>query len=149
MATILAQKGFGSVSRDIIHRLREASHTVVLAGNGWGVVEKLHNAPDLALIDLRLPGWRHRPLLRAAIGAADARQIPVIVLTDDIARTADLLGDDERGVAHILLSPIPPGWLEEVVDAVLSRHVRQRLDSPRGRRTGPPGLRPERLLHRH
>ncbi len=149
MAVILTQEGSGAASRDVIHGLQGTGHTLVLARNGWEVVEKLRHAPDILLIDLRLPDWQHRLLLRAAIETADARRIPVVVLTDDIARTADLLGDGERGVAHILLSPITPGWLEDVVEAVLNRHIRWHLDSLGKRRSGPPGLRLERLLPRH
>ncbi len=137
MAVILAQDGRSAASQEILHNLRGAGHTVVLAGTGWAVVEELRNGPDALLIDLRLPDWQHRHLLRAAIGTADARRIPVIVLADGIRRTADLLGEDERKVAHILLAPLARGCIEKVVDAVLSRHVRHRSDSVSGRRSGP------------
>jgi CheY-like chemotaxis protein len=85
-----------------------AGYDVVTAGNGDAAVSLLElQRPDLALIDMQIPGIRGIEVGRRAV----ALDIPVVLMTGDFV-TSDQL--TERRIPHLL----KPFHVPDLVDAV-------------------------------
>jgi len=83
------------------------------ARNGDEAVQLIEeSAPDLLLLDLKMPGMAGHEVLERVKGDDDLRRIPVAVLTssdrdEDVARSYGLGGN------HFITKPESPGELEQ------------------------------------
>ncbi len=89
------------------------------ARNGEEAVELIHeSAPDLLLLDLKMPGMAGHEVLEAIKGDDRLRSIPVAVLTssdrdEDVAKSYGLGGN------HFITKPESPAELEAKLRALL------------------------------
>lgn len=89
------------------------------ARNGEEAVKLLEEAaPDLLLLDLKMPGMAGHEVLERVKGDDELRKIPVAVLTssdrdEDVARSFGLGGN------HFITKPESPGELEQRLRALL------------------------------
>lgn len=89
------------------------------ARNGEEAVKLLEeSAPDLLLLDLKMPGMAGHEVLERVKGDDELRKIPVAVLTssdrdEDVARSYGLGGN------HFITKPESPGELEQRLRALL------------------------------
>jgi DNA-binding response OmpR family regulator len=93
-------------------------HHIVEAPDGRQALQAIVGvAPDLIVLDLMMPvldGWGVLDALDLAVSP------PVVVITalasEDDRHVAELL---ERGVLDVIAKPFDPGWLADLVAAVL------------------------------
>lgn len=99
-------------------RLRPAVELIVVGSGEDGITAAAHDAPELILLDWRLPGIQGADVLRALTGTPATADIPVVVFSGDSGReqvTAIL----RAGAAAFLPKPFDLNDLLTVVDTHL------------------------------
>jgi CheY-like chemotaxis protein len=103
--------------------LELAGHDILEAGDGRGALRMLQQAPDVVLLDIRLPDIDGLEVLRIMKDEPDVAGIPVVCVSahssDDTLRQALALG----AVAY-LSKPFDFAHLRDVVDGVTSSDAR-------------------------
>jgi DNA-binding response OmpR family regulator len=120
MQKILVVEDYQEVSDFLALALTgNAAYEVVAAKNGDDAVSLLErHHPDLALVDIRIPGIRGMEIGRRAL----AIDVPVVLMTGDLS-VSDRLA--ENGIPH-LLKPFPLAALFAAVRRELSRAAEYR-----------------------
>lgn len=121
-AHVLAVDDEPSGLRLVIDHLRDYGFAVSAATNGAeGLELARRNAPDLILLDLRMPGEDGFEVLRRLKADARTREIPVLLVT---ARedTASRLQGFELGADDYLTRPVAEAELHARVAVHLRRH---------------------------
>ena len=140
-ATILIVEDEYAVARGIQYALQQEGYEVAVARTGEeGLEFATHQAPDLVVLDVRLPGMDGFEVLRR-LRAAGAKT-PVLVLTardDEVDKVIGL----ELGADDYLTKPFGLRELMSRIKALLRRVVRRP-----GRRRRRPGHPPRRPAHR-
>jgi CheY-like chemotaxis protein len=98
-------------------------HQVHEAANGPEAVEQaLRLQPDVALLDLGLPGFDGLEVARRLRGERKTREILLIALTG-YGQAADQLRTSELGFDSHLVKPVSPNQLTEALAGVLKRNA--------------------------
>ena len=96
-------------------------YTVVTAANGDdGLIEALHQRPDLIVTDLAMPGKSGYELLDSFRHDPELRSVPVIVVTAKIER-ADMRRGMELGAADFITKPFTEAEMIRSVTARLEK----------------------------
>ena len=128
-STILIVEDEHAVARGIQYALQQEGHEVTIARSGEeGLEYATHQAPDLVVLDVRLPGMDGFEVLRR-IRAADGK-MPILVLTardDEVDKVIGL----ELGADDYLTKPF--GLLMSRIKALLRRAYGDFADAGGGR----------------
>lgn len=110
-----------SLAKGIRYRLEDAGHAVDLLNDGDTAAAHLqHDAADLIILDINLPGTDGLTLLKQLRNRGDVR--PVILLTAR-AETADRVIGLDAGADDYLIKPFEMAELEARVRALLRRRA--------------------------
>src|SRR3954454_10803353 len=119
VATILLVDDEPAITENLAPFLRRAGFDVVVAADGVQALDRIRAAaPDLAVLDVLLPGMDGRAVLRQV--RQEHRQVPIILLTqvgESVERTMAL----EEGADDYLNKPFDPYELVARIRAVLRR----------------------------
>ncbi|MGW6055513.1 PP2C family protein-serine/threonine phosphatase [Streptomyces sp. NPDC055189] len=102
--------------------LRRAGHQVLEAASGREALEVLHGAdplPDIAIVDVRLPGVSGFELARQIRADPGLPRIPVIHVSAEANDPGDRIRGLGAGAMAYLASPVAPEELLATVDRVL------------------------------
>jgi two-component system cell cycle response regulator DivK len=112
------------MNRDMLsRRLQRKGYTVVVALDGAESIGKVETeAPDLILMDMRLPVMSGSDATRILKSAPGTRSIPVIALTAN-AMASDHEQAMQAGCDDYDTKPIDLGRLVEKIDKLLSRRA--------------------------
>jgi PAS domain S-box-containing protein len=98
-------------------------HTARVAYDGLGVVEAARQfAPDVVLIDLGLPSIAGEEVARRLRGGYEGAG-PVLVAVTGRARAAERRRCAEAGFVHVLIKPVEPALLRDLLARVPARAV--------------------------
>lgn len=102
--------------------LRSFGHTVVAADNGPdGLARLSEGGIDMAFVDFRMPGMDGIAVLRARLDDAQARQVPLVMLTAHVS-SGNTIEAMTLGAFDHLVKPVGRADIVEVVErALLSR----------------------------
>jgi DNA-binding response OmpR family regulator len=121
--------------------LQSAGHETGEAGDGEAALARLRDmAPDLVLLDLRMPGMDGLETLRRMREADDDTAVVIVTAHGSIP---DAVAAMKLGAIDFLTKPVTPEDLRQVVAEVVSRHRRlepgeEPMPAPAGaRRPGP------------
>ncbi len=107
--------------RELVHAIVESeTYQIVDAADGaeaWALIKRHH--PDLALLDVRMPGLSGLELVRAIRADPDLAGTRVILLTAT-AHKADLEAGMAAGANFYLTKPFSPADLLSLVEAALA-----------------------------
>ena len=130
-STILIVEDEHAVARGIQYALQQEGHEVTIARSGEeGLEYATHQAPDLVVLDVRLPGMDGFEVLRR-IRAADGK-MPILVLTardDEVDKVIGL----ELGADDYLTKPFGLRELMSRIKALLRRAYGDLADAQGGR----------------
>jgi DNA-binding NtrC family response regulator len=135
MTLILIVEDDEKISGSLVLRLREAGHGALAMGSAEAALEWLRDrtnvAPDLMLVDVRLPGMSGIELLRSL--AADGPLMPVIVISGEAAMS-ETIEAIRLGVHDFLDKPFTrERLLKTVANALEHAALRRQLESLRAR----------------
>ncbi len=123
MSTVLIIEDEPELSRVLRSYLEQAGYTVLLAGRGdTGLATWEQRRPDLALLDLNLPGMDGLSVARQIRRSSDPAlaNTPIIMLTARVEETDQLIGL-EVGADDYILKPFSPRVVMARVRALLRR----------------------------
>jgi len=107
--------------------LRRDGYTVKVAGDGWCALRKAqHQAPDLLLIDVHLPGLDGHSVLSLLSEYGDGWSVPAIMLSNETSPEVLRRSAELGAVAHLVKCETTPAELCSVVRACRSRAVQFR-----------------------
>ena len=111
--------------RDILSlvtvRLERSGYRVLQASDGAKALELAREqAPDLAVLDLMMPGLTGLEVTRALRDDERTREVPVILLTARV-QESDVQKGLEAGATAYVKKPFSPQELRDRVDALLDR----------------------------
>jgi DNA-binding response OmpR family regulator len=108
--------------RDLVaFKLEAAGFTVLTAGDGDdALAQVVEHHPDLAVLDVMMPGMSGTQVLQELRGRADVGATRVILLTAK-AQEADVESGFSLGADDYVVKPFSPRELLSRVQAVLSR----------------------------
>jgi CheY-like chemotaxis protein len=105
--------------------LRRRGYTVLEARSGEEALDLIRRErPDLAVLDLRMPGLDGLQVLRALAADETVEPLPLIMLSAS-AQQAEIEAGLSAGVAAYVAKPFTPQHLAGVVADVLAEHGRQ------------------------
>jgi DNA-binding response OmpR family regulator len=105
----------------IVFRLERAGYRVICAADGdEALAQAFENDPDLALLDVMMPGRTGWEVTRVLKDDARTASIPVIILTAR-SRDADLARGFAAGADDYIRKPFSPEELGARVKAMLMR----------------------------
>ncbi len=105
----------------IAQELREDNLTVLRAADAASAVGQLEgSAPDLAIIDMSVPGGDVASIIRKLRAQSGRANFPVVLLTEE-AETAMALGAGELAATDYMVKPFSPPMLRTRVRAWLAR----------------------------
>lgn len=119
MATVLVAEDDADIRELVAYKLHQAGHQVVSVADGLAAVAAAReNAPDLAIVDVSMPGLSGMQVCAVLREDAATARIPVILLS---ARAH--AGDSETGLragaVDYVTKPFSPRELVERVEALL------------------------------
>ena len=130
-ATILIVEDESAVARGLEYALTQEGYTVTLARTGEdGLQAAVNQAPDLVILDVRLPGMDGFEVLRRL--RADGAKMPVLFLTardDEVDKVIGL----ELGADDYLTKPFGLRELMSRIKALLRRAYGDLADAAGGR----------------
>jgi PAS domain S-box-containing protein len=113
--------------------LRNAGHSVTVAGDGQQAIDALARAPfDLVLMDVQMPvinGLQATSIIRSGAVEGVSRDLPIIGLTA-YARSADRQRFLDAGMQAIVTKPFEADDLLRTIDRVCDRTPSEPADSP-------------------
>ena len=121
MTSVLVADDDRDIRELVAVKLRQAGYAVLAVQDGAAALSVLlEQRPDLAVLDVMMPGLSGLDVCRTVRGSAATASIPVILLT---AKAQE--GDVERGFAvgadDYVVKPFSPRELVSRVQAVLAR----------------------------
>jgi DNA-binding response OmpR family regulator len=121
MAKILIAEDERDIRDLVAFTLRFAGHEVFAASNGEEAVEMAPNvAPDLILMDVRMPKMTGYQACKAMKANPDLKDIPVVFLTARGQETEIQEGLD-AGAEEYLLKPFAPDQLSARIKTILAK----------------------------
>ena len=113
-------------TREVVALLLEADGwTVAKAPDGREALElAVELGPDLAVVDLRMPGMSGMDLARAIAGNSEVAGLPLIAMTSDTGRLRQAAAASGL-FAQVLTKPLRPGHVEEALIQSLGRDPRR------------------------
>ncbi|MXG91847.1 response regulator [Nocardioides flavescens] len=108
--------------RDLVEfKLSTLGHDIVSVADGSAAVAACRDhRPDLAVLDVMMPGLTGLEAVRAMRGDSDLRDIPVILLTAR-AQQSDVQTGYDSGADDYITKPFSPKDLASRVEALLAR----------------------------
>ena len=104
--------------------LRRRGYTVLEARSGEEALDLIRRErPDLAVLDLRMPGLDGLQVMRALAADETVEPLPLIMLSAS-AQQAEIEAGLSAGVAAYVAKPFTPQHLAGVVADVLAEHGR-------------------------
>jgi DNA-binding response OmpR family regulator len=120
MAMILIVEDDRVLAEAVVHLLRKAGHSPVLAADARTALREALDLPDLILLDLVLPDLPGEEILHHLQSQLETAGIPVLVLTGYPEAAARLKKPGTGGVVGVYLKPISGTQLRQAVDAALA-----------------------------
>ena len=119
--TVLVADDDEDILQLVSFRLERAGYNVVTAGDGQqALAAAREHKPDLAVLDVMMPGLNGYEVTRQLRADAATAQIPVILLTARV-QEADVSRGFEAGADDYLRKPFSPQELRSRVQAILAR----------------------------
>ncbi|HEX6247713.1 MAG TPA: response regulator [Nocardioidaceae bacterium] len=121
MAKIVVADDDADIRDLVVHKLEQSGHEVVPVGDGASAVAACRQErPDLAVLDVMMPGMSGLEACRALRGDPDLAGVRVILLT---ARTqeADVAQGRDAGADDYIAKPFSPRELASRVAVVLEQ----------------------------
>jgi len=121
MARVLIADDDADIRDLVAFKLAQSGHDVTAVEDGAAALRALRaQPPDLALLDIRMPGMSGLDVCRELRAAPETATLPVIMIT---ARSQE--GDVEVGFAagadDYIIKPFSPRELSSRVNAILNR----------------------------
>ena len=122
--TILVADDDEDILQLVAFRLERAGYTVITVGDGQQALAAARaHLPDLAVLDVMMPGLNGYEVTRQLREDEAARGISVILLTARV-QEADVSRGFEAGADDYLRKPFSPQELRSRVQAILQRSLR-------------------------
>jgi DNA-binding response OmpR family regulator len=119
--TVLVADDDEDILQLVAFRLERAGYTVVTAPDGQqALVAAREHQPDLAVLDVMMPGLNGYEVTRQLRADPATAHIPVILLTARV-QEADVSRGFEAGADDYLRKPFSPQELRSRVQAILAR----------------------------
>jgi DNA-binding response OmpR family regulator len=119
MATVLVAEDDADIRELVAYKLHQAGHQVVSVADGLAAVAAAReNAPDLAIVDVSMPGLSGMQVCTALREDAATARIPVILLSAR-AHTGDSENGLRAGAADYVTKPFSPRELVQRVESLL------------------------------
>lgn len=121
MAKIVVADDDADIRDLVVFKLEQSGHDVVAVGDGAAAVDACRDAvPDLAVLDVMMPGMSGFDACRALRADPALAGIPVILLTAR-AQEADIEQGFSAGAEDYVVKPFSPRELASRVATVLER----------------------------
>ena len=121
-ARIVVADDDADVLRLVAFVLRRGGHTVLEARSGEEALALIRRErPDLAVLDLRMPGLDGLQVVRALAQDETVAPLPLVMLSAS-AQQAEVEAGLSAGVAAYVAKPFTPQHLARVVADVLAEH---------------------------
>ena len=144
MATVLLAEDDADIRFLVTFKLTQAGYQVRVFGDGLSAVaDAREHPPDLAILDIMMPGMSGLEACRELRKDPATANIPVIILTA-LAQEADITAGLAAGAADYIVKPFSPRDFAMRVDAVLAR---VQACAPPRRDFAPPSLTPPTAGH--
>jgi len=119
--TVLVADDDDDILELVAFRLERAGYEVITARDGSQALAKAQeHRPDLAVLDVMMPGLNGYEVTRQLRAEEATRAIPVILLTARV-QEADVSRGFEAGADDYLRKPFSPQELRSRVQAILAR----------------------------
>jgi DNA-binding response OmpR family regulator len=119
--TVLVADDDEDILQLVSFRLQRAGYTVVTAADGQqALAAAREHRPDLAVLDVMMPGLNGYEVTRQLRADPATQAIPVILLTARV-QEADVSRGFEAGADDYLRKPFSPQELRSRVQAILTR----------------------------
>jgi len=121
MATVLLAEDDADIRYLVTFKLQQAGHEIRAFGDGLSALaDARENPPDLAVLDVMMPGMSGLDMCRELRKAPVTAEVPVIILTAR-AQEADVAAGFAAGADDYIVKPFSPRDLAIRVQAVLAR----------------------------
>ena len=121
MTTVLVADDDRDIRDLVAFKLTAAGYDVITAEDGTQALSSvLEHRPDLAVLDVMMPGMAGTDVLRAVREHEDVARTPVILLTAKV-QEADVQSGFATGADDYVVKPFSPRELLSRIQAVLSR----------------------------
>jgi CheY-like chemotaxis protein len=119
MAQILVVDDDPDLRGLVEYRLRKAGHDVVAASDGEGALAAVgaRGRPDLAVLDVAMPGMSGLELLAALRTRADLRELPAVFLSARIL-PSDIAAGRALGASYLTKPFVAPALMAAVAAAL-------------------------------
>jgi CheY-like chemotaxis protein len=119
MAQILIADDDPDLRGLVEYRLRKAGHEVLAASDGASALAAVgaHGRPDLAVLDVAMPGMSGLELLAALRTRADLRELPAIFLSARIL-PSDIAAGRALGASYLTKPFVAPSLMAAVAAAL-------------------------------
>ena len=125
--TILIVEDDEDIQQLVGYNLIKAGFLVEYGDSGEQALEKIkHQAPDLILLDLMLPGMSGTELCRVIRSDSQLHEIPIIMLTAK-GEEADVISGFDHGADDYITKPFSPKILISRIKAVLRRKAKNSI----------------------
>jgi len=122
--TILIVEDDEDIQQLVGYNLIKTGFLVEYGDSGEQALEKIkHQAPDLILLDLMLPGMDGTELCRVIRSVSKINQIPIIMLTAK-GEESDIISGLDHGADDYITKPFSPKILISRIKAVLRRKAK-------------------------
>ena len=121
--TVLVADDDEDILQLVSFRLERAGYHVITASDGQQAFDAAReHKPDLAVLDVMMPGMNGYEVTRALRADQATAQIPVILLTARV-QEADVSRGFEAGADDYLRKPFSPQELRSRVQAIIARRT--------------------------
>ncbi|WP_310528127.1 response regulator [Nocardioides sp.] len=121
MARILVADDDIDIRELVVFKLTSMGHDVVAVADGAAAIEACRQQrPDLAVLDVMMPGMSGLDAVRLIRGEAALADLPVILLTAR-AQESDVETGLDSGADDYIIKPFSPRELASRVEALLAR----------------------------
>jgi DNA-binding response OmpR family regulator len=119
--TVLVADDDEDILELVAFRLERAGYEVITAGDGRQALAAIQeHLPDLAVLDVMMPGLSGYEVTQRMRGDDATRDIPVILLTARV-QEADVARGFEAGADDYMRKPFSPRELRSRVEAIFTR----------------------------
>jgi CheY-like chemotaxis protein len=124
--------------RNLVTTLLRKDYFVAVANDGYeGFFAALEHPPDVAVIDVQMPGWDGLSTLRAFRNHPQLKDVKVMMLTSDASRETVLAAIREGANDYLIKTSFSRDELLQKLTRLLPAPIPAEppsVDSPRGRR---------------